>query len=167
MKISAEALIEKLNLVPLPEEGGYYCESYRAKGFIPAEALPEHGGRRCYGTCIYYLLTPDEFSGLHTVTSDEVFHFYAGDLCEMIQIAQDGTLTEHRLGIDFAAGQRPQVVVQAGVWQGSRLAEGGQWALLGCTVSPGFEFSDFTTASRQELTQRFPQHAARIEQFTH
>ena len=102
-----------------------------------------YGGPRRAGTAIYYLLEPGTFSEMHKLKSDELFHFYAGDPVEQIQLFGSGAGERILLGSDLAAGQRPQVVVRRGVWQGARLVEGGAWALLGCTVTPGFEYADY------------------------
>lgn len=166
--MDARELIERLNLVPLPEEGGYYRETYRADaGLIAARAYGiDANTDRCPGTAIYYLVVPESFSALHRVRSDEMFHFYAGDAAEMIQIDEAGELTRFVLGNDIAAGQTPQVLVRRGVWQGVRLLPGGKWALMGCTVAPGFEFEDFEVAPREQLQETFPQHRKEIERFT-
>ncbi len=161
MKPSAEEIIARLGLTKLPEEGGLYRETYRCAQQMH---LP-HGIRNC-STAIYYLVTPDEFSSLHRVASDEIVHFYSGDPVEMLQIFDDGVSQKILLGSDVLAGQFPQVVVPAGVWQGTRLLEGGAWALLGCTVSPGFELADFEAGSRTGLTARFPGLSAEIARFT-
>lgn len=165
--LSPEQVIAQLELVPHPGEGGYFRETYRARLSIPADALPnEYGGPRSAATAIYYLLTPDEFSAIHRVASDEVFHFYAGDPIEMLQLASDGRGQVIRLGNDLSAGLQPQVVVPAGVWQGCRLVPGGRWGLMGCTVAPGFEFADFTIGQRGPLVAQYPDHAALVEALT-
>jgi uncharacterized protein len=165
--MTANDVIKKLDLKPLPEEGGYYKEIYRAEGTIPKESLPKHSGKRNYSTSIYYLITPEEFSGLHRVASDEIFHFYLGDPVKMIQIYPSGKLEEIVLGPELKKDQAPQVVVKNGVWQGTRLIEGGKWALMGCVVAPGFEFEDFETKSRSTLIKEFPQHKRIIALYTH
>ncbi|HTY09169.1 MAG TPA: cupin domain-containing protein, partial [Candidatus Edwardsbacteria bacterium] len=119
-----------LNLKPLELEGGYFSETYRSRTRIPAD---RRGQRPC-STAIYYLLTPDTFSALHRLRSDEVFHFYAGDPVEMLLLRPGGQSEVLVLGNDLARRRRPQVIVPRGVWQGARLARGGQWALLGTTV---------------------------------
>jgi predicted cupin superfamily sugar epimerase len=149
-------VIAILGLEPHPE-GGWFAESYRSR---------VRAGGRCAGTAIYYLITPDSFSTLHRVASDEIFHFYLGDPVEMLQFDGAGRVERCVLGTDLAAGMRPQVVVPAGTWQGSRLAEGGAFALLGATVAPGFEFADFELGERDELRVRFPHLAAAIGRFT-
>lgn len=164
--MTANDIIQLLNLTPLPEEGGFYKETFRAKGLIPTASLPEHSGDRVYSTQIYYLVTPEEYSALHRVKgSDEFFHFYLGDPVEMIQIDEHGQLKQITLGQDIKEGQKLQALAPKNVWQGTRLIEGGQWALLGCTVAPGFEFEDFEVKSQLELTKLFPQHRKYIERF--
>lgn len=165
--LSAQDVIEKLNLVPLPEEGGFYRETFRARGMIPKSALPNHSEERCYSTQILYLLTPSEFSGLHRVkNSDEFFHFYLGDPVEMVKISDSGDLERITIGSQIDEGHQLQVPVPAGIWQGTRLKEGGRWALLGCTVAPGFEFQDFEIRSREEFLELFPQHEDEVKNYT-
>ena len=123
-------------------------------------------GDRAAGTAIYYLLTPETFSALHKLPGDEVFHFYLGDPVEVLQLYPGGSGEVTVLGHDIAAGMRPQHVVPGGVWQGSRLRPGGSYALLGTTMSPGFDYKDYETGSRQSLTQLYPGHAAAIASLT-
>ena len=156
-----------LNLIPLPLEGGYYSETYRASGRIPQNALPAvYGGPRSFCTAIYFLLTPDTFSAMHRLPSDEVFHFYLGDPVEMFQIPPNGVAKTEILGPDLRSNQAPQLVIPGGVWQGARLAQGGEWALLGTTVAPGFEFADYEHGIRAKLVAEFPQHAEMITALT-
>jgi hypothetical protein len=173
--ITAQDVIHRLQLAPLTIEGGYFRETYRSKLAIPAAALPgEYGGERNVATAIYYLLTPESFAAIHRVRSDEVFHFYAGDPVEMLQLHGDLRGETIAVGNDLAAGQRPQVVVPAGVWQGCRLAAQPPsaqtpscgWALLGCTVAPGFDYADFTAGDRAELSAAYPKYAKLIEALT-
>lgn len=164
--MQASEIIEKLGLIPLPEEGGFYKETYRSSGLIPDNALPDHEGDRRFSTQIYYLVTPEEFSGLHRVKgSDEVFHFYLGDAVEMLQITECGKKKKVILGQNIPE-QSLQEAVPKGVWQGTKLLEGGQWALLGCSVSPGFEFADFEVKSRSEFLELFPHHEKDIYEYT-
>ena len=165
--LTAQQVIERLGLVPLTIEGGYFRETYRAPlRFMPQALPPEYGHERSASTAIYYLLTPDTFSALHRVRSDEAFHFYAGDPVEMLQLWPDGNSRLLQLGNDLAAGREPQLVVPAGVWQGSRLIPGGSWALMGCTVAPGFEYVDFEAGPRDQLLQEFPEQADLIRALT-
>jgi uncharacterized protein len=164
---TAVQIIERLKLVPLTIEGGYFRETYRASLSVSVSALPNHyNGDRAVSTAIYYLLTPDTFSAIHIVRSDEVFHFYAGDAVEMLQLWPDGTARVVIISNELSAGHEPQLVVPAGVWQGCRLARGGEWALMGCTVSPGFDYADFALADQAELLALHPAYADMIKALT-
>lgn len=166
--IDAKDLIAKLDLKPLPEEGGYYRETYRSDaGLVPAQAFGiDSDSKRCASTGIYYLVVPESFSALHRVKSDEMFHFYSGDPVEMIQVDEAGNLERFNIGSDIINGETPQVLVRRGVWQGLRLKPGGKWALMGTTVAPGFEFEDFEVGLRDEMIQQFPQLKNDIIRFT-
>jgi predicted cupin superfamily sugar epimerase len=165
--LTAQDIIDRLQLVPLTIEGGFFRETYRSAVSVSASALPgQYGGDRNVSTAIYYLLTPDTFSAIHRVKSDEVFHFYAGDPVEMLQLEADGRGRTVTIGNDLAAGHMPQLVVPGGLWQGCRLIPGGRWALLGCTVAPGFDYADFTAANRAELLAQYPDHAKLITALT-
>jgi uncharacterized protein len=154
--ITAEELITLLSLTPHPE-GGYYRETYRSMETIPDTVLPNRYKRdRTYGTAIYFLLTPDTFSALHRLKTDEVYHFYLGDPVEMLQLLPDGSGKVIKLGNEIKSGMHLQVAVSRGMWQGSRLIRGGEYALLGATVSPGFEFIDFEKGQRDKLLQTYP-----------
>jgi predicted cupin superfamily sugar epimerase len=166
-KATKEEIIQKLGLAPLQGEGGLYKETYRSKIMLDAHALGiAKSGQRHAGTAIYYMVTENDFSALHRLKGDEVFHFYAGDAVEMVQIAQDGSLKRIVLGSDILADQTFQAIAPSGVWQGTRLAKGGKWALLGTTMSPGFDFADFELGKRKHLIEQFPTHAEAIKRFT-
>ena len=156
--MNAAGIIEKLKLVPLAGEGGYFRRTYAAS---------EKMGARPCSTAIYYLVTPESFSSLHRLQQDEMFHFYLGDPVEMLQITSEGVRSLRTLGSDLSAGQEPQVLAPGKVWQGTRLVGDGKWALLGCTVSPGFEYADNEIPERAKLLELFPQHAEWITKFTH
>jgi predicted cupin superfamily sugar epimerase len=165
--MNAEQIIHLLGLQPHPEEGGFFAETYKCEEGIPRKALPErYRARRSFGTAIYYLLTADTLSELHRLESDEVFHFYLGDPVTMLQLHPDGDSEVVTLGQDIAAGQKVQVVVPRGTWQGALLNEGGEYALLGCTVAPGFEYADYETASRFDLLKEYPEHEELILRLT-
>ena len=110
--------------------------------------------------------SPDVFSAMHRLPGDEVFHFYMGDTVEMLQLKPDGSGRVLHLGQDLALGERPQVLVSGRCWQGARLAQGGHYALLGTTMAPGFDFADFETGSREELSNSFPEFASLITALT-
>ncbi len=154
-------LKQQLGLEPHPVEGGYYRRTYTSSGTVD---LPR--GKRAQGTAIYYLLEQGAFSEMHMLASDEIFHFYLGDPVEMLQLHPDGSSALFTLGPDIAAGQHVQLVVPAGVWQGTHLIGQGKMALLGCTVTPGFDFADYSNATADELIARWPHEAERIRKLT-
>ena len=165
--ITAEQIIKKLDLRPLPEEGGYFRETYKDEVSVPAKQVEiESTSARHLSTAIYYLVTPDSFSALHRVKSDEIFHFYAGDSVEMIQIDEAGRLSQFSIGADFMNAEQPQVVVQKNHWQGMKLKEGGRWALMGTTVAPGFEYEDFEIGERAQLIEQFSHLKEQITNYT-
>lgn len=160
---TAEQLIRCLNLQPLHLEGGYFAETYRSPlQFYP----PGFTTDRVASTAIFYLLTQNTCSRLHRLRSDEVWHFYLGDPVELVQLPPVGDGRILTLGQDLLNGQVCQSLVPAGTWQGARLVQDGQWALLGCTVAPGFEFADFETGDRAALSAAFPSFHAWIEELT-
>lgn len=139
-------------------EGGWYKETYRSEGTISSAELKDFNGDRSFSTGIYFLLTADNFSAFHRIKSDEMWHFYEGDGLRIHEIATNGSYTEHRLGLDLENGERPQLTIAANSWFASEVAEGKSWCLVGCTVSPGFDFQDFEMAERSLLASEFPQH---------
>lgn len=151
--LPAEYWIERLGLKPHPE-GGYYAETYRA-----AQTLPNG---RPVATAIYFLLEHGNFSALHRLSSDEMWHFYTGDPLMVHLIEPMGAYRVLRLG----PGQSFQGVVPAGCWFGATVETPGGYALVGCTVAPGFDFADFELAEREALTRLYPQHRALIERLT-
>jgi uncharacterized protein len=159
--MTADEIKSLLRLEPHPIEGGWFRRTYTSGGAVE---LPR--GVRAQGTAIYYLLEPGTFSEMHVLDSDEIFHFYLGDPVEMLQLLPDGRSTLVTLGPDLAAGQQVQIVVPAGVWQGTRLLGEGKVALLGCTVTPGFDYADYRNASAAELIPRWPSQAERIKKLT-
>ena len=159
--MTADEVIAFLKLQPHPVEGGFFRETYRS-----VESMNRADSKRSVSTAIYYLLTPKTVSALHRLPGDEVFHFYAGDPVRMLQLWPDGSTRTVLLGTELRAGQVPQLVVPGGVWQGSVLVEGGSWALLGATMAPGFDYADYTSGDREELTARYPGERAMIEQLT-
>jgi uncharacterized protein len=153
---TAAAIIKQLGLCPHPE-GGYYLETYRCAETVPGSALPQRfGGDRSVSTAIYYLIETDDFSALHRIKSDEVFHFYQGSAVEILVISEDGHARTAIIGNDIAAGQMPQFVVPRNSIQGLRVVPGGDFALLGATVAPGFDFLDFEIVPRAALEGRYP-----------
>lgn len=166
--MTADEIKKILGLVPHPREGGHYIRTYESGELIPASAFADrrYPTPRHTATAIYYLLEPTTFSEMHRLQSDELFHFYLGDPVEMLQLHPDGAGSVIRIGNRLALGERPQVTVPRGTIQGSRLVSGGAWALLGCTVSPGFEFADYEAFSRADICARWPAFRQLITELT-
>lgn len=148
MPSSAAEIIAALQLEPLLPEGGFFRRTYTSAATL--------GDGRALGSAIYFLITPDGFSALHTLATDELWHFYAGDPVEHLMLAPDGTAVRTILGVDFARGHQPQLVVPGGLCQGARLARGGAWALLGCTLAPAWDDREFILGDRDALSVRYP-----------
>lgn len=165
--LGAKQIQQLLNLQPLPVEGGYFAETHRSKFALAQESLPSgYRGERALSTAIYYMLTPDTFSAIHRLKGDEVYHFYLGDPVELLILKPDGTAEKVLLGHDIVSGMRLQHVVPAEAWQGSRLAQGGRFALMGTTMSPGFDPADFELGARDELSTRYPAYSELIAVLT-
>jgi predicted cupin superfamily sugar epimerase len=159
MSSRVRTLIDTLGLIPHPERG-FYAETYRAPSRVMSAS---HGGERSASTAIYFLVTADQpFTFLHRLKSDEVFHLYDGGPLDIVRLFPDGRADVARLGLDLAAGERPQIVIPAGTWFGTELSPGASHCLVGCTVAPGFEFADFELAEGPELEARYPAMADRI-----
>jgi predicted cupin superfamily sugar epimerase len=167
--MTADEVKKILGLVPHPREGGFYIRTYESGEMVPPNAFIDgrYPSSRHTGTAIYYLLEPGTFSEIHRLRSDEIFHFYAGDAVEMLQLHSGGRGEVIRIGNRLDQGERPQVLAPRHVWQGSHLAPGGAWALLGCTVSPGFEFEDYETELRATLCAGWPAFSQLIHELTH
>jgi uncharacterized protein len=170
----AKYWMDKLQLEKHPE-GGYYRVTYTAETMIAAEALPPgFEGARPVSTAIYFLLsnqddaanTSGSFSAFHRLRSDEMWHFYAGSPLAVHVIDPSGSYSKLLIGADPDQGQSFQAVVPAGCWFASAPLLPESFALVGCTVSPGFDFADFELADRARLTAEYPQHATLIAQFT-
>ena len=163
---TTEFLIKKLNLQPHPE-GGYFKEVYRSNGKVGSESLDSrYIGHRNYATSIYFLLTSNAFSAFHKINQDEIWHFYEGSPIVLHTISKQGIHHEHYIGIDFSKNQKPQLVVTAGTLFAAKVLEKNSYSLVGCTVSPGFDFKDFELAKRNHLIKKFPQHTDIIKLFT-
>lgn len=167
--MTSDEVKEHLGLAPHPREGGWFVRTWESPEVLPAASFADarYDGARRTSTAIYYLLEPDTFSEMHVLASDEIFHHYSGGAVEMLQLFPDGRSERVVIGPDLDAGQRPQHVVPRGVWQGSRLLQPEGWALLGCTVSPGFEFVDYKDASAAELERDWPEQAELIRKLSH
>ena len=155
---SAAGWIKSLRLEPHPE-GGHYREVYRSAEFVSGRDLPpRYGGRRPFSTSIYFLLKAGEISRLHRLKADEVWHFYAGGPVRLSMISPDGILTTVRLGRHPEEGTRLQTVVPSGFWFGAELVRRRSYALVGCTLAPGFDFADIELGRCADLIELYPRH---------
>ena len=166
MTATARTCIAALGLQAHPE-GGFFRETYRSDQTM--EVTPAGDGvvvRRSVCTGIYFLLEQGDFSAFHRIKSDEMWHFYAGQALEVLELTATDELRRTRLGPDILQGDVPQYVVLADSWFAARVAAGGAFALVGCTVAPGFDFADFCLARRAALLADFPQHSQIITELT-
>jgi uncharacterized protein len=163
---TVDEMVRRLDLVRHPE-GGWYRETYRSGEFVAGAALPERfGGARPFSTSIYFLLEQGDISALHRIKSDEIWHFYTGAPLTVHALTAQGNHVELKLGTDFTAGESFQTVVAAGCWFGAEVTGPGEYSLVGCTVSPGFDFADFQLGIRGDLRQEYPRHKEIIHRLT-
>ncbi|MFF1446072.1 cupin domain-containing protein [Streptomyces sp. NPDC058295] len=153
--LTPEDLVAHYGLEPIPREGGLFRRTW---------AGPQGPDGRPAGSAIVALLTADDFSALHRLPTDEVWHFYLGDPLTLLLLAPDGTSRTAVLGPDLLGGQRSQLTVPARTWMGARVAGGGAWTFFGCTMAPGFTYGDYEHGDAADLTARHPDRAALIAQ---
>jgi predicted cupin superfamily sugar epimerase len=151
--VTPDDLVAHYGLEPIPREGGLFRRTW---------AGPEGPDGRPRGTAIVALLTSDDFSALHRLPHDEIWHFYLGDPLDLLLLAPDGTSRTAVLGPDVLGGQHPQLTVPAGTWMGGRVAPGGAWTFFGCTMAPGFTYADYEHGDAADLAARHPAQADRI-----
>ena len=168
-KITADALIRHFGLATLPVEGGHFRQTCKADETV--SIVPDGSGPpllKPRSTAILYLLSadPDSFSAIHRLPTDEIYHFYLGDPVELLLLRQDGSSEVITLGQDVLNGQQVQFAVPAGTWQGSRLVPGGEFALLGTTMAPGFIDTDYTAGEQALLVEQYPDQAGLIALLT-
>ncbi len=146
---SLNAVIESLGLEPLPVEGGYFRSTYLTQN----------------SSAIYYLITPDSWSAFHRLSSDEVWHFYAGDPARQLQIFPDRSHKIFRIGRNFSEGEVPQLLSPAGVWQSTRLEAEGKWALFGTTMAPPYSNEQYDHGEQNTLSSMYPELSDIIREF--
>jgi len=171
-QLTAETIIEQLGLVPLGREGGYYRQTWRSPVRIPDRLFDSshpNPDAHAAGTAIYFLVTPDQFSALHRLKTDEIWLYHLGDPLEMLVLDRKGNGQSVRIGPDLSSGQRPQHICPAGSWQGTRIAPGKEqsgYSLASCIMTPGFEWRDFELGHRADLIETYPDFAASIKALT-
>lgn len=163
---NSEYWIEKLQLQKHPE-GGYYKENYRSDEIIKKESLPERfNDERNFSTAIYFLLEKNDVSMFHILKSDEIWHFYKGTSLTIYVIDKNGKLEKIFVGDNPERGEVLQAVIKKGNWFAAKINNPDSFALIGCTVSPGFNFNDFELGERNNLLKLFPNHLDIIKMFT-
>ena len=145
---TSEEISKILGLEPLPLEGGMWAQTLKDEN----------------STAIYYLLTKNNFSAMHKLESVEVYHYYAGAPAKMLLLDSSGKVEEPVLGSDLDSGHRPQIIVEPGVWQGSKTT--GEWTLLGTTMAPPYSQEMFQLADREELLRGWPDSKEKIYELT-
>lgn len=158
-------LIKTLNLTPHPE-GGYFKEIYRSEEIIPDRTISGFEGERNVSTSIYFLLAGNDKSMFHKIKSDELWHFYEGAGITIHTIDKNGKYKALRLGDNLKENEQYQIIVPGNTWFAAEVNEKHSYALVGCTVAPGFDFKDFQLGKRKELISLFPQHSKLINKFT-
>lgn len=162
----AQYWIDNLELIP-HVEGGYFKETYRSVENIHKQALPERfGDDRSFYTAIYFLLHNNDFSAFHRIKQDELWHFYMGDPLMIHIIDDQGNYSQIKLGTNLDAGEVFHAIVPHGSWFGANLQTPDSFALVGCTVAPGFDLADLEIAERDVLVKLFPEHRQIIERLT-
>jgi len=161
MKKGAERvaeLVASLGLIPHPE-GGFFAETYRAAESVRAEHLPARfGGERSFSTAIYFLLKSGHPSHLHRLHADELWHFHEGSPITIHILEPAGQYRTIRLGPEIAGGETFQAAIPAGCWFGAEVLAPDSYALVGCTVAPGFDYVDFELGERGALLAQYPEH---------
>lgn len=166
MDHSGKYWIEKLKLSKHPE-GGYFREVYRSNEFISKKHLPaRYSSFRSFSTSIFFLLKSDEFSAFHRLKSDEIWHFYDGSALLLYVIDTKGRLMKIKVGRNPDNDETLQIVIPKGFWFAAEVVDKNSFSLIGCTVSPGFDFEDFELGSKKYLIAKYPQHKVLIDRLT-
>lgn len=164
--LNAKTIVNKLELLPHPE-GGYFKEVYRSNEIIKNNTLPERfSGDRNFGTSIYYLLEKKQFSTFHKLKSDETWHFYYGSPLLLHVLDENGNYKKIILGNDLAKNQVFQFTVLRNCWFAAEVSDKNSFSLIGATVAPGFDFSDFEIGKREELILKFPEYKELIKKLS-
>lgn len=162
---TADYFIKNLNMTPHPE-GGFYKEIYASEENITSNDLKvDFEGSRILWTSIYFLLRDGEVSNFHRLKSDEMWYYHSGSPLTIYMISPEGELITEQLGLDIEHGEKPQILVPKNYIFGSAMNHEG-YALVGCMVSPGFEFRDFELFKRNDLIAKYPQHKQIIHKLT-
>ncbi len=181
MHAETKYIIDKLNLIRLVDEGGYYRETYRSNQSIHISSCDEvikddvyHYSKleenssdiRAVSTLIYYLLDSDQFSAFHKVRFDEIWHFYKGSSVSLYVLTDSEKLLNIQIGNDMDKNENFQCIIRGNTWFGAEINNKSLYSLIGCSVSPGFDFKDFELGERDKLKKIYPQHEYMIDRLT-
>ncbi|HEY7695444.1 MAG TPA: cupin domain-containing protein [Nitrososphaeraceae archaeon] len=158
---NAKFWIEKLKLQKHPE-GGYFTSTYVSDKKID---LPDYDGFRSTCTSIYYLLAGNQFASFHTIKSDEIWHFYSGSSLTLHMIYSNGEMEQILVGPNYDKGERFQVIIKSGCWFAATINDKKSYSLVGCTVSPGFDYRDWKIGDRRTLLEQYPQYSRLIKKY--
>jgi predicted cupin superfamily sugar epimerase len=167
--MTAEQIIKKLKMNPLPKEGGYFVVTHHSDEQLTAEALPDrYQNVRSISGAIYYLVTTDNISALHKLCSDEIYYYHYGDPLEMLFLGPDGQSERKILGMELESGQKPQHLAPRNWWQGSRPLPGQPhgFSLLSTSMAPAYDESDVVFGDRKTLISQFPDFTPLITSLT-
>ena len=171
-KISSKAVIDWFDLTPNPAEGGFFAGTYNSLILVPNDVLPDFEpieNKRSICGAIYYFIDIKSFSAMHKVTGDMIYHFYSGDPVEMLLLYPEGFPNKYETFIfsnDIAQGGKPMKIIPGGTWLGSRIVPGGNYALMGVTMAPGFDPADYAIGNRADLIIEYPEQQELITKLT-
>ncbi len=167
MHEAAKKLIDRFQMARIPQEGAWFAPTYRSDEHVTVTGAARYPGPRVAWSAIVCVQTRTDFSGLHRLATDELWHFYDGHPIELLLLHPDGRGELAVLGRNLAAGEHPQFLVPRAVWQASRPIGGDEaWTFFGNTLAPGFDYADFEIGYREELQARYPAFAAKIAELT-
>ena len=169
MPMTASQIITRLKMEKIPSEGAWFTLTYTSADLLEAAAMPvRYGSPRRAGSAIYSLVTREDFSAMHRLKTDEIWHHYSGDPIELLLLHPDGSDQIVILGPDLLDDQMPQFAVHAGVWMGARPLSSSpeSYSFFGCTLAPGFDYADFEPGYRDELQASHPARSALIAELT-
>tara|TARA_Y100000588_G_C13924763_1_gene783077 strand:- start:250 stop:819 length:570 start_codon:yes stop_codon:yes gene_type:complete len=159
LSAKAREIVTSLNMQKIPHEGPWFLQTYKSKEVLEGKLAERYRGPRYAYTAIYVLITKEDFSAMHRLKTEELWHFYTGSPIELLLLHPDGSGETVILGTDFAAGQRAQFLVPSGTWMGAITSgtEEETYSLAGTTLSPGFEFADYEPGYREKLINLYPE----------
>ena len=159
----AQAIIDKFGMSKIPHEGPWFSPTAKSSEILEGVSAERYKSERYLYSAILVLFTRDDFSAMHKLLTDEIWHFYSGWPMELLLLYPDGSGETRHFGNNVAAGESPQILVSAGTWMGAiPIGSGDAYTLAGNTLSPGFDYEDYTPGYRGELVSTYPDFEERI-----